>query len=78
LKRVDGGENATGAVRIDLDESMDQQILRLVRYPRKRDLDLLRRRWDEGKASGCAGRLDIRGLIADERASLEEGKASRS
>jgi antitoxin ParD1/3/4 len=47
------------------------------RQLRERDLDLLRRRWDEGKASGRAGALDIAGLIAEERAKLEDGKAGR-
>jgi antitoxin ParD1/3/4 len=42
------------------------------RQLRERDLDALRRRWDEGKASGRAGPLDIEGLIADERARLNE------
>jgi antitoxin ParD1/3/4 len=45
------------------------------RQLRERDLELLRRRWDEGKASGRAGPLDIPGLIAEERAKLEDGKA---
>jgi antitoxin ParD1/3/4 len=40
------------------------------RQLRERDLDTLRRRWDEGKASGRAGPLDIGGLIAEERARL--------
>jgi antitoxin ParD1/3/4 len=44
---------------------------------RSRDLELLRRRWDEGKASGRAGSLDIPGLIAEERANLEDGKTGR-
>jgi antitoxin ParD1/3/4 len=37
------------------------------------DLDILRQCWDDGKASGRAGRLDIRRLIAEERAKLESG-----
>jgi antitoxin ParD1/3/4 len=36
------------------------------RQLRERDLGMLRRRWDEGKASGRAGPLDIPGLIAEE------------
>ncbi len=44
------------------------------RQLRERDLDVLRRRWDEGKASGQAGPPDIPGLIASERAKLEDGK----
>jgi len=35
---------------------------------RARDADLLRERWDRGKASGRAGKLDIKRLIAEERA----------
>lgn len=34
-------------------------------------LALLRKAWDEGKASGCAGTLDIRRLIVEERAKVE-------
>lgn len=37
----------------------------------ERDLDVLRQKWDEGKASGRAGTLDIRRLIVEERAKLE-------
>jgi antitoxin ParD1/3/4 len=44
------------------------------RQLRERDLEVPRRRWDEGKASGQAGLLDIPGLIASERAKLEDGK----
>ena len=32
-----------------------------------RDLEVLRRNWDEGKASGIAGPLDIPALIAGEK-----------
>lgn len=35
---------------------------------RARDAEMLRERWDRGKASGRAGRLDIKRLIAEERA----------
>lgn len=38
------------------------------RQLRERDLEVLRQRWDEGKASGRAGPLDVQRLIADERA----------
>jgi antitoxin ParD1/3/4 len=47
------------------------------RQLRERDLDMLRRRWDEGKASGRAGPLDIPGLIAEERAKLNGGETGR-
>jgi len=43
----------------------------------ERDLDPLRRRWDEGKSSGRTGPLDIPALIAGERAKLENGTAGR-
>ncbi len=43
------------------------------RQLRERDLNMLRRWWDEGKASGRAGPLDIPGLIAGERSELENG-----
>jgi antitoxin ParD1/3/4 len=35
---------------------------------RARDMVVLRRAWDEGKASGRAGALDIARLIAEEKA----------
>lgn len=35
---------------------------------RARDVDVLRRRWDSGKASGLAGELDAATLIAEEKA----------
>jgi antitoxin ParD1/3/4 len=38
------------------------------RQLRERDLEVLRQRWDEGKASGRAGPLDVQRLIAEERA----------
>jgi antitoxin ParD1/3/4 len=34
---------------------------------RARDVEELRRRWDAGKASGVAGEIAIRDLIADEK-----------
>jgi antitoxin ParD1/3/4 len=34
---------------------------------RARDVEELRRRWDAGKASGSAGELNIRDVIADEK-----------
>lgn len=53
------------------------RLWELRRHLRERDLDLLRRRWDEGKASGRAGPLDIPGLIAGERAAREDSKTRR-
>jgi antitoxin ParD1/3/4 len=47
------------------------------RQLRERDVDMLRRRWDEGKASGIAGPLDIPGLIAEERSRLNSGDSER-
>ena len=47
------------------------------RHLRERDLEVLRRRWDEGKASGRQGPPDIKGLIAEERAKLEGNKSGR-
>jgi antitoxin ParD1/3/4 len=35
---------------------------------RARDLDLLRDRWDSGRASGHAGEIDPAALLADEKA----------
>jgi antitoxin ParD1/3/4 len=43
------------------------------RQLRDRDLEVLRQRWDEGKASGRAGPLDVQRLIAEERAKREHG-----
>lgn len=40
------------------------------RQLRERDLEVLRQRWDEGKASGRSGYLDVEHLIAEERAKL--------
>ena len=34
---------------------------------RARDVEELRRRWDAGKASGLAGEISIRDVIADEK-----------
>ena len=38
-----------------------------------RDLAVLRRQWDEGKASGVAGPLDIPALIAAEKSAKSRG-----
>lgn len=47
------------------------------RQLRERDLDVLRKAWDEGKASGRAGPLDVRQLIAEERAKLDAHVSGR-
>jgi len=47
------------------------QLWEARRQIRERDLEVLRKAWDDGKASGSAGPLDIKRLIAEERARLE-------
>jgi antitoxin ParD1/3/4 len=44
---------------------------------RERDLEIVRRRWDEGKASGRGGPLDIKRVIAEERAKLKGVRRDR-
>lgn len=47
-----------------------QDALRLWETRRQvegRDVEILRKRWDTGKASGRAGALDVKELVADER-----------
>jgi antitoxin ParD1/3/4 len=69
-RAVDAGEYASASEVV-------RDALRLWesrRQLRERDLEVLRRRWDEGKASGRAGPLDIRRLIAEERDRLEGGE----
>ena len=46
------------------------RLWEMRRQLRERDLEVLRQRWDEGKASGRAGPLDVPRLIASERAQL--------
>lgn len=41
---------------------------------RARDVETLRSRWDRGKASGRAGQLNIKRLIAEERAKSGKGR----
>jgi len=41
------------------------------------DVEVLRDRWDEGKASGRAGPLDIKRIIAEEQARLDSGEDGR-
>lgn len=41
---------------------------------RARDIEVLRERWDCGKASGRAGKLDIKRLITEERAKSGQGR----
>jgi antitoxin ParD1/3/4 len=44
---------------------------------REHELEILRQRWDEGKASGRAGPLDVKRLIAEERTALEKADSER-
>jgi len=41
------------------------------------DVEVLRDRWDEGKAGGRAGPLDIKRIIAEERDRLPGGEDGR-
>jgi antitoxin ParD1/3/4 len=41
------------------------------RQLRERDVAVLRNRWDEGKASGRAGRLDLKRMLAEEQAAFK-------
>ncbi|HSH99852.1 MAG TPA: type II toxin-antitoxin system ParD family antitoxin [Reyranella sp.] len=41
------------------------------RHLHQRDAEVLRRRWDEGKASGQAGPLDVKRILAEERAAFK-------
>lgn len=68
-KAVNGGEYSSASEVI-------RDALRLWegrRELRARDLAVLRAAWDEGKASGRAGPLDIGRLIREERAAKGRG-----
>lgn len=41
------------------------------RHLRERDVAVLRQRWDEGKTSGRAGRLDVKRVLAEEQATFK-------
>jgi antitoxin ParD1/3/4 len=47
------------------------------RHLRELDVETVRRRWDEGKASGRAGPLEIKRIIAEERAKMKGGRRGR-
>jgi antitoxin ParD1/3/4 len=47
------------------------------RHLRERDVAVLRRRWDDGKASGRAGPLDIKRMLSEERASFKGSRRRR-
>lgn len=66
-RAVEAGEYATASevIRDAL------QLWEARRLLRERDLDVLRQKWDGGKASGRAGPLDIRRLVAEERVKLQ-------
>jgi antitoxin ParD1/3/4 len=44
---------------------------------RERDIEIVRQRWDEGKASGRAGPLDIKRIVVEERAKLKGARRRR-
>ena len=72
-RAVDAGEYASTSEVI-------RDALRLWesrRHLRERDLEVVRKRWDEGKASGRAGPLDIKRLIYVERANLKSSRRRR-
>jgi antitoxin ParD1/3/4 len=68
-RAVETGEYSTSAEVIE--DAL--RIWESRRLMQDRDLEVLRRKWDEGKASGSAGRFDIERLIAEERAKLPRG-----
>jgi antitoxin ParD1/3/4 len=41
------------------------------RHLRERDVAVLRSRWDEGRVSGRAGRLDLKRVLAEEQAAFK-------
>ncbi len=72
-RAVDAGEYASTSEVI-------RDALRLWesrRHLRERDIEVMRRHWDEGKASGRAGPLDIKRIIAEEHAKLKGARSRR-
>jgi antitoxin ParD1/3/4 len=72
-RAVDAGEYASTSEVI-------RDALRLWesrRHLRERDLEIVRQRWDEGKASGRAGPLDIKRIISEERITLKGSQRRR-
>lgn len=72
-RAVDIGEYASASEVI-------RDALRLwetFRRGEQRDLNVLRARWDAGKASGIAGPLDIEALVGEERAKRRKDRKSR-
>lgn len=67
---VDAGEYASASEVV-------RDALRLWesrRELRARDVELLRDRWDRGKASGRAGKLDVKRLISAARRKSAKGR----
>jgi antitoxin ParD1/3/4 len=72
-RAVDAGEYASTSEVI-------RDALRLWesrRQLRERDVEIVRQRWEEGKASGRAGPLDVKRVIAEERAKLRNSQRRR-
>ena len=67
---VDAGEYASASEVV-------RDALRLWgerRELRARDAETLRDRWDRGKSSGRAGKLDVKRLVAEERTKAAKGR----
>jgi antitoxin ParD1/3/4 len=47
------------------------------RHLRELDVAVLRSRWDEGKASGRAGRLDVKRVLSEAQASFKGARRKR-
>jgi antitoxin ParD1/3/4 len=47
------------------------------RHLHDRDAEVLGRRWDDGKASGKAGKLDIKRILSEERAAFRGTRRRR-
>jgi antitoxin ParD1/3/4 len=73
-RAVDAGEYASTSEVI-------RDALRLWesrRHLRDRDIEILRQRWDEGKASGrAAGPFDVKRIISEEHAKLKGSRRRR-
>lgn len=72
-RAVDAGEYASTSEVI-------RDALRLWesrRSLRERDIEIVRQRWDEGKAGGRAGPLDVKRIVAEERAKLKGSRHRR-
>jgi len=47
------------------------------RHLHERDAEVIARRWDEGKASGRAGPLDVKRILSEERAAFRGPRRRR-